>query len=162
VSIDRIPLPSTDGQLWLCGKRDVAPDPEAAMAVAGDASTVVCLNQVGELEHTYPDYVRWLRDHRARQALWFPLRDFRAESGDATIPFLKMIVDRLEAGESVLMHCAMGQGRAGTMAICLLIMLGATQEEAVRTVAAHRVFAGPQDSSQWALVEDVARSVASG
>ena len=32
MTIDRIPLPRTDGALWLCGRNDVGPDPEAAMA----------------------------------------------------------------------------------------------------------------------------------
>ena len=30
MSIDRIPLPRTVGALWLCGRNDVGPDPEAA------------------------------------------------------------------------------------------------------------------------------------
>ncbi len=78
------------------------------------------------------------------------------------MPFLQMVVERLEAGEGVVMHCAFGQGRAGTMAVCLLMMLGATPDEALRTVASHRLHAGPADSSQWALVDDVARAVVAG
>lgn len=162
MSIDRIPLPSTSGALWLCGRNDIAPDPEAALAWADDASTVVCLNPAAELEGRYPTYVEWLRANRAQRALWFPIRNFSAESADATMPFLRMVVDRLEAGEGVVMHCAMGQGRAGTMAVCLLMMLGASQDEALRTVAAHRMFAGPADRSQWALVDDVAAAIARG
>jgi protein-tyrosine phosphatase len=158
LSIDRIPLPRTGGALWLCGRADVAPDPEAALAYAG-ARTVVCLVPVQELQLRYPAYVEWLRANMPGRALWFPIRNFDAESASATMPVLQMIVDRLEAGEGVVMHCAMGQGRAGTMAVCLLMMLGASQDDAVRTVAAHRAFAGPAQASQWALVEDVAREV---
>jgi protein-tyrosine phosphatase len=158
VSVDRIPLPSTDGALWLCGRRDIAPDPEAVLAWAG-ASTVVCLNPVQELEGRFPAYVEWLRRNRVERALWFPIRNFGAESADATLPFLRMVADRLEAGEGVVMHCAMGQGRAGTMAVCLLMLLGAGRDEALESVARHRAFAGPADASQWALVDDVARAV---
>jgi protein-tyrosine phosphatase len=78
------------------------------------------------------------------------------------MPFLEMIVDRLRAGEGVVMHCALGQGRAGTMAACLLMMLGATQDEALATVAANRLAAGPLGNWQWALVEDVAATVSNG
>lgn len=159
MSVDRIPLPRTDGALWLCALRDVAHDPEAMLAFTG-ASTIVCLNERGELERRAPGYVDWLRRHQPGRALWFPIRNFRAESAAATMPFLQMIVARLEAGEGVVMHCAMGQGRAGTMAVCLLMMLGATQEEALQTVAANRLFAGPGETSQWALVDDVARELA--
>lgn len=158
MSIDRIPLPSTDGALWLCGLRDVGERPDAVLAETG-ASTIVCLNEPGELDRRAPDYAGWLRDHQPERALWFPIRNFHAESADATMPFLQMIVDRLEQGDGVVMHCAMGQGRAGTMAVCLLMMLGASQQEALVAVAKHRTFAGPGDGSQWALVEDVSRAL---
>ena len=101
-----------------------------------------------------------MQANQPERSLWFPIRNFHAESADATMPFLAMIVERLERGEGVVMHCALGQGRAGTMAVCLLMMLGAGQDEALQTVAGHRVFAGPGDSSQWALVDDVARATA--
>lgn len=161
MSVDRIPLPRTDGSLWLCALRDVAHDPEAMLAFTG-ASTIVCLNERSELDRREPSYVDWLRRHQPGRALWFPIRNFRAESAVATMPFLQMIIDRLEAGDGVVMHCAMGRGRAGTMAVCVLMMLGASQEEALHTVASSRAFAGPGESSQWALVDDVARELASG
>ena len=58
------------------------------------------------------------------------------------------------------MHCAGGQGRAGTMAACVLMALGQPADDAVRTVASHRVFAGPGNAAQWALVEGVAALLA--
>ena len=161
MSVDRIPLPRTGGTLWLCALRDVAHDPEAMLSFTG-ASTIVCLNERSELERREPSYIDWLRTNQPGRALWFPIRNFRAESAAATMPFLRMIVERLDADEGVVMHCAMGQGRAGTMAVCLLMMLGATQEDALRTVASNRVFAGPGESSQWALVDDVARELGAG
>lgn len=161
MSIDPIPLPRTDGALWLTSLREVAGDPDAVLSYTG-ASTIVCLNERDELDRRAPAYADWLRAHQPGGALWFPIRNFRAESADATMPFLQMIVDRFERGEGVVMHCQMGQGRAGTMAVCLLMMLGATQDEALETVAAHRLYAGPGDGSQWSLVVDVARALAAG
>ena len=157
MSIDAIPLPRTDGRLWLCGLRDVGDDPDVVLATTG-ASTIVCLNQHDELLRRSPAYVDWLRANQPARALWFPIQNFHAESADATLPFLGMLVERLERGEGIVVHCALGQGRAGTIAVCLLVVLGASVDEALRTVASHRAFAGPADSAQWALVEDVART----
>jgi hypothetical protein len=159
MSVDHIPLPTATGSLWLCGLRDIVDRPDAVLSDLG-ASTVVCLNSRTELLRRSPAYLQWLQAHQPERALWFPIRNFHAESADATLPFLTMIVERLEHGEGVVMHCALGQGRAGTMAVCVLMMLGASQDEALQVVAGHRVFAGPGDSSQWALVDDVARATA--
>lgn len=138
--------------------RDVADDPDAVLAFTR-ASTIVCLNEREELERRASGYIDWLRANQPGRALWFPIRNFRAESASATMPFLRMIIDRFEAGEGVVMHCAMGQGRAGTMAVCLLMVLGASRDDALSTVAEHRSFAGPAEASQWALIDDVARDL---
>jgi len=153
VSIDQIPIPSATGSLWLCGRNDVGPDPEAAMEWAGGASTIVCLNPVEELIGRYPEYVDWLREHRAGKAIWFPIENFGAPSARQVMPVVRMIVERLEAGEGVVMHCAAGQGRAGTMAALVLMVIGQNSADAVRTVASNRVFAGPGNVAQWRLVE---------
>ena len=47
--LDQVPLPTTAGALWLCGKRVVGPDPEAALQRAG-ADTIVSFNERFELE----------------------------------------------------------------------------------------------------------------
>lgn len=156
MSIDQIPLPDGAGTLWLCGLREVAGDPAGVSAGLG-VSTIVCLNERGELERRAPTYLDWLRANQPDCALWFPIRNFHAESADATMPLLEMIVERLPGG--VVMHCAMGQGRAGTMAVCVLMLLGASLDDALATVAAHRPCAGPGEGSQWALVDGVARTL---
>ena len=60
MSIDRIPLPNDEGSLWLCGLRDVSDDPAAVLSYTG-AATIVCLNELGELERRAPAYIDWLR-----------------------------------------------------------------------------------------------------
>ena len=159
MTIDRIPLPSTQGALWLCGRNDVGPDPEAVLAWAG-ASSIVCLNHVDELAMRYPEYVEWLRNNMGGRAIWYPIQNFHAPSARSVMPVVGMITDRLERGEGVVMHCAAGQGRAGTMATCVLMALGDSITDAVRTVASNRVFAGPGSATQWALVEGVAALLA--
>lgn len=159
MTIDRIPLPRTAGALWLCGRNDVGPDPDAALAWA-EASTIVCLNHIDELAMRFPNYVEWLRANMGDKAIWFPIQNFHAPSARSVLPVVRMITDRLERGEGVVMHCAAGQGRAGTMAACVLLALGESTGDAVRTVATHRVFAGPGSASQWALVEGVSAALA--
>lgn len=155
MSIDRIPLPSTPGRLWLGGRDDIAPDPEAALAWADGASTIVCLVPVQELQGRVPAYVDWLRAHVGGRALWYPVHNDDAPSAEYALPFLRMITARLEAGEGVVVHCTMGRGRAGTIATCVLMLLGASVDDALRTVAIHRPFAGPNCPGQWRLVGEI-------
>ena len=143
----------------MCALRDIAPDPEAIVRAVG-ADLVVCLNQRRELASSAPGYLAWLETGGDR-VLWFPVANFEAESAVSTVPVLESVVERIRGGGSVLMHCAYGQGRAGTMAVCVLLMLGMPLDEALRTVAGHRAHAGPGQGAQWALVEDVARVVGS-
>lgn len=116
---------------------------------------MVCLNEQHELIAKYPEYVEWLRANQGERALWHPTRDWHARPLDSALPAVLMVSQRLERGEGVLMHCAMGQGRAGTMAVCVLIALGVDREVALSAVAEHRRHAGPASRSQWALVDAV-------
>jgi protein-tyrosine phosphatase len=153
--IDRIPLPHGTGVLSLCGKHVVGPDPEAALERAG-ATVIVCLNERDEFVERYPQYVDWLVRHQGDRALWHPIPDLHAPPLEEVEPFLADLVDRLEAGESLLMHCGAGMGRAGTIAACVLIVMGVEADEALRTVAAHRPLAGPEAGAQQQLVEELA------
>lgn len=159
MSIDRIPLPRTSGSLWLCGRDDVAPDPEAALRFADGAGTIVCLNPIDELLPRHPDYVRWLRANAAGRALWYPVPNGRAPGAEHVLPLLRRIEERLVDGQGVVMHCTYGRGRAGTMAVALLLVLGMDEASAARTVAVHRTFAGPTSPTQWAFVAEIGRLV---
>jgi protein-tyrosine phosphatase len=139
------------GRLFLCGKHFVGPDPEAAMARVG-ATVVVCLSETAELADRYPDYLAWLRAHQPVRALWFPIPDLHApEMGDAA-PMLEQLRARLDDGETLLLHCGAGIGRAGTVAAALLITMGGELEDALATVAASRPTAGPEVGAQAALL----------
>ena len=150
--IDEIPLPDgVDGRLFLCGKHVVGPDPEAALARVGGTS-IVCLNQRGELEARYPGYVAWLHEHRDGRAVWAPIHDLGAPQVHVAEVLVTEVVRRLDAGETVVMHCGAGIGRAGTMAVAVLHRLGETVEAAGRTVRAHRPMAGPEAGAQSELL----------
>jgi len=153
--IDRVPLPGTTGALWLCGKHVLGPDPSAALARVG-ATTVVCLNERHELFDRYPDYVAWLEENRGGRAVWFPIHDLHAPALDVIRPLLDDLHERLRAGEGLLLHCGAGIGRAGTVATCLLMLMGVPRDEALRTVAAHRPTAGPEGGAQRDLIDELA------
>jgi protein-tyrosine phosphatase len=153
---DEIPLPVGPGRMWLCGKHYVGPDPERALG-AVDASTVVCLNQRSELADRYPDYVEWLKTNVPARAVWHPIPDLHAPTVEAAVELLTTLHARLRGGESMLMHCGAGIGRAGTIAAGLLVTMGVPLADATRTVAAHRAMAGPEAGAQTALLTALAQ-----
>ena len=150
--VDRIPLPTDNGALWLCGKHAIGPDPEGLLGRVG-ATTVVCLTERHELLDRYPDYVTWLDRHRGDRAVWFPIPDLHAATLDSVVPLIDHLHERIGRGEHLIVHCAAGIGRAGTMATCLLVAAGFELDEALRTVAEHRPMAGPEVGAQRVLVE---------
>ncbi len=149
--IDTIPLPRTLGGLSLCGKHAIGPDHQAAMMQCG-ATTVVCLVEDYELADRYPAYLGWLRSNVGASAVWFPIHDLHAPTLTTTEPFITELVRRLDDGEHLLMHCAAGIGRTGTMATCALMELGVALPDALALVALHRPMAGPEVGAQRDLV----------
>ena len=154
--IDRIPLPpAVPGQLWLSGKHAIAPllgfGPGTNHNTTLGWSRVVCLTERHELVERYPDYVRWL-DQAGEQSLWWPIPDMHAPTFDAMLPFVDDLAMRIRRGDSLLVHCGAGIGRAGTTAVCVLIRLGMDAGTAEQTVAANRPMAGPEVGAQRDLV----------
>ena len=141
--IDEVPLPGGSGRLWLCGKHLIGPGPEEVLARTG-ATTVVCLNEVDELQGRYPAYVDWLRAEAPRRAIWFPVPDLHAPTVGAVRPLLDEVARRLGADQGVVVHCGAGVGRAGTVAAAVLMVLGVARVDALVLVAASRPSAGPQ------------------
>lgn len=150
---DRIPLPVDRGGLWLCGKHFVGPDVEAALGKTG-ATVVVCLNEAAELEGRYPEYVRWLGD--SPHAIWHPVPDLHAPGADEARALVQRLREHLDAGETLLVHCGAGIGRAGTVAAAIMMAMGVPADDAVATVAAHRPMAGPEAGAQRELLAALA------
>lgn len=153
--IHEIPLPPTVGRLWLCGKHAIAPDPLAVLDKVG-ADGVVCLVQRFEIEDRYPSYASWLEESPC--ATWFPIADLDFEPVDAEVRLLDPVVRDVRDGRSIVVHCAAGIGRAGTLAVAICLKLGMSLEESLDHVRRHRPGAGPEVGSQLAFVHQIARS----
>ncbi|MCU1353474.1 MAG: putative protein-tyrosine phosphatase [Acidimicrobiales bacterium] len=153
--VDEVPVPGP-GRLWLCGKHFVGPDVERALQSVG-ATTVVCLNEPGELADRYPSYVTWLGANQPERAVWHPIPDLHAPDIDTAAGLLAELHRRLDRGEGLLLHCGAGIGRAGTIAAGLLVTTGTPLAEALRVVRAHRPMAGPEAGAQADLLGALAR-----
>lgn len=153
--VDEVPYEGP-GRIWLCGRRVTAPDPVAALERSDCADFIVCMCERGELTERYPDYVDWLQASDGTAALWFPTPDLHAPSFEDALAMVMAVAERLQRGESALIHCGAGIGRAPTFAICSLIALGMSRADALAIVAEHRPMAGPETGAQADLVEAMA------
>lgn len=152
--LDRVTL-DAPGAIWLCGKRVVSPDPEAALTRA-NAQAIACFQEKHEVEREHPDYADWLRSNADDRAIWFPIPDLGAPPLADAVPIVEHLASRIEGGEGLVLHCAGGLGRAPTMATLVLVQLGWGPAEAAAHVAASRPMAGPEAGSQAEIVTDFA------
>ena len=156
--IHEIPLPTLAGRLWLCGKHFIGPDPERALTSV-NADHVVCLVHERELRDRYDGYISWLQ--LTDCATWYPIHDLSSPPLAEILPVYQGVVDRLSRGESVVVHCAAGIGRAGTLAVAVCQLTGMPLNEALAHVRKHRPGAGPEVGSQLdaviALEESLSR-----
>jgi protein-tyrosine phosphatase len=153
---DEIPLPGVPGRLWLCGKHAIGPDVTAALGWL-QVGAVVCLTERRELADRYPDYVEWLDANRDAAAIWFPIHDLSSPDLATMMPLYRRILERLNAGDGAVVHCAAGIGRAGTTAVALCMLSGMSQSDALRHVRGHRPMAGPEVGAQMDLIDELAR-----
>jgi atypical dual specificity phosphatase len=88
--------------------------------------------------------------------VWFPVHDLHAPALPRAEPLLTDLMARVERGEHLLVHCAAGIGRTGTVAACLLVRMGLAVDDALAAVRAARPGAGPEAGTQLELVNAVA------
>jgi atypical dual specificity phosphatase len=73
--------------------------------------------------------IRWLH---------IPVEDFEAPEPGQIRDAVRLIDEEVAKGGTVVVHCAAGLGRTGTILACYLVSRGETPEEAIRRVRAFR------------------------
>jgi protein-tyrosine phosphatase len=99
---------------------------------------VVCLTSLEEIAGKAPAYARALqRNDLPWQQRMFPIVDYGVPSDrDRFLELVNSIAVDLRNGENILLHCAAGIGRTGTVASCVLAALGLAPDEAAQRVDA--------------------------
>lgn len=123
-------------------------------------SKIICLTSLEEIEAKSPTYARALqRNHVLWQQIMFPIVDYGVPS-DRT-RFLDLVTDiaaALRVGVNVLLHCAAGIGRTGTVASCVLVALGVAPDQATQRVYEAGSYA--ERPEQVELIQWVAHAMA--
>ena len=159
--VHQIPLDGVPGELWLCGKHAIAPDPSALFARFDRHASlirVVCLVEPHELAGRYDAYLDWLKSNSGVD--WFPIQDLTSPSVDVVWPLYQRTWQAIEAGEVVVAHCAAGIGRAGTLAVAMCMLNGMSLDDAQSHVRRHRPGAGPEVGGQSAMLDELSTRLA--
>lgn len=119
---------------------------------------VVCLTERHEIAERYEGYVEWLDRHCGDRAIWFPIPDLHAPALSEAIELVARLDAAIIDGAEVIMHCAAGIGRSGTMAAALLMWGGVSAAVALDVVATSRPMAGPEAGPQRELLTMFERS----
>lgn len=156
MSFRPLPLPAAvPGRLWLHGmpaRTESWAEFEALAAEAG-LTRIVCLTPLGEIAARSPAYLQAIEQDRLPCAIeMLAMADFGV--GDDALAFkrqLNALAERLRSGESLLVHCAWGIGRTGTVAACLLKALGLDTGSALARVQA--AGSNPQSALQTGWID---------
>jgi hypothetical protein len=142
------------GQLWLSSMPGRFESWATFKAEANERGVqgLVCLNPLHEVAAGSPDYhgaitsgtLPWRWRH-------VPMRDFGVAAGEEQFRTQVLeVADELERGDVLLLHCAAGIGRTGTVAACLLKHLGASRDAALAAVRA--TGSNPESAAQSGLI----------
>jgi protein-tyrosine phosphatase len=151
-----LPLPApVPGAVWLHSMpgRLERWDAFVAEAARTGLTLTVCLTPRHEIASMAPAYDAALRQGTMpTRWLHLPMRDFGLSENLADFRAgIDDIATRLQGGEVVLLHCAAGIGRTGTVAACVLKRLGVAREHARQQVLA--AGSNPESALQAGLVD---------
>lgn len=114
---------------------------------------VVCLNPLDEVAALSPSYHKAIAEGRL-PFRWqhLPMRDFGLGADPAAFrQGVEQVANSVRLGQHVLLHCAAGIGRTGTVAACVLKQLGLPAALALARV--REAGANPQSAVQSGWIE---------
>jgi len=151
-----VPLPpNVPGRLWLQAMPGRLESWGAFLdeARARQLNVVVCLNPLEEVAQLSPSYHKAIAEGRL-PFRWqhLPMRDFGLGADPSAFRLgIEQLSQGLALGEQVLVHCAAGIGRTGTVAACTLKHLGLASDEALRRV--REAGSNPQSALQSGWID---------
>lgn len=160
-SMVSIPVPGVAGRLYAGPSPGYGPDcgPRLDALRLWGLHRVICLVpslDLGDLLGS-PGYEAAARARWGDGFILHGIVDYEAPGNDAAFEALvDDTVAALQAGEAVLVHCALGCGRTGLLAACILVAQGADPIDAIETFRQVRR-CGPESGDQLAYVVRYAR-----
>jgi protein-tyrosine phosphatase len=114
---------------------------------------LVCLTGRDEVRELSPQYDAAIEaGGTSFEWLHLPVPNFGVpQDRDAFRSGVERVVQALRAGRPVMLHCAAGMGRTGSMAACVLKALGLSPDEALERVRA--AGSNPQNAAQSGFVD---------
>ena len=113
---------------------------------------IICLTSIREIEKYSPLYADAIKNEQLLcTKLDYPIQDFGVPDDKYGFSeFVNSVAKRIREGSTVLIHCAGGIGRTGTVAICVLQQLGLENTYASELIS--KAGSRPETSEQRNLV----------
>lgn len=149
---DDLGLPGRLGLTHGPGCFGLSRDDDLAILRGHGADLLVCLQEAEELLRLDPPETIAQRSLAvAAQTIDFvhlPIEDLAAPTLDEAEALVRTVLERLERGETVVLHCHSGLGRAGTLAACVLVRRGYSASGALALVRFVRPGAVQSDAQE--------------
>ena len=159
----QVDLPEVSGALYLSRMpgRSGPFDQESREIVDAKVDYVLSLAPMHQIEEKAPDYAQAVRDSTldwARRE--FPIEDYQIPREDQWSEFaglIRQVAADLESGRRLAIHCSLGKGRTGMVAVSVLLALGLDQKDALSRVKDAE--GSPDTREQAEFIQHVAKTI---